>query len=146
MLFTGVLRCNTISPKGKGQNLISSNLIAGIYLPASLFTNTNVHTLLNPGHLPTTALPKRLSLIFLWTEFPRRDPIPIVNPLLYTVCIFEGWWSAHSYLFFSVRLHDWFRNRPPLLMLNYWQRDDKLKVFWEHKLWVKLHIESVLEE
>ena len=35
-----------------------------------------------PGKLPTTTLPKRISLTFLWAELSQRDPIPIVNALL----------------------------------------------------------------
>ena len=85
-------------PKGKGWNLISSNSVAGVYLPAYWLSNTDIHRLLNPGHLPTPALPQRLSLIFLWAEFSQRAPIPIFNPLQDTVYIVRGIWSAHSYL------------------------------------------------
>ena len=51
-----------------------------------------------PGQLTNTALPKRISLIFLWAEFDQRDPMPIVKPLPKTVCVFGGRWGVHSYL------------------------------------------------
>ena len=92
------MRYHTSSPKVKVQNLISSNSVEVMYLPAIRLANTNIHLLLNPGQLPTTALPKRLSRIFLWEEFSRRDPILIVNTFLYTDYIFGGRWGAHSYL------------------------------------------------
>ena len=71
----------------------------GVYLPVYWLYNPNVHRLLKPGHMPTPALPKRLSLIFLWEEFSQTDPIQIVNPLLDTVCIIGGRWCAHSYFY-----------------------------------------------
>ena len=140
------MRCHMSSPKGKGRNLISFNSVAVMYFPACWFVNTNVQWLPNLVHLATTALPKRLSLIFLWAGFSRRYPIPIVDPLIYTVCIFCRSMGCTLLFGFSVRLRYWFKNRPPLLVLTCWQCDENLEVFWEHKWWVKLHIESVLEE
>ena len=95
--FTCVLRCHTSSPKGKGRNLISSNSLDRAQLTAYWLENQNVHRLLNPGQLPTHAVPKRLSLIFLLTVFSQRDPIPIVNSIIDTVCIVGGRWVAHYY-------------------------------------------------
>ena len=96
--FTCVLRWHTISSKVKDQNLIKYNSVAGEQIPACWLANPNIHQLLKPTQLPTTALPKRLSVIFLWAEFYQRDPIPIFNPLLKTVRICGGRWGAHSYL------------------------------------------------
>ena len=98
LLFTFVLRCHTGSPKGKGQNPISSNSVAGVYLPAYWLDNPHIQRFLNMWHLRTPELTERLSLIFLWYELPQRDPIPIVNPIPDTVYIFRGQWGAHSYL------------------------------------------------
>ena len=96
-LLTCVLRCHTSSPQGEDQNLISSNSVVGVYLPAWWLANPNIHQLLNPGQLLTAALPRRFSIIFLWAELSRRDPIPIVNPLLKTVRVLEGRWGTHFY-------------------------------------------------
>ena len=85
--------------------------------------------MLKPGHLPTPALTKRISLIFLWVELYRMDPTPIVNPLQYTVCIFWKEMGCTLLFGFAVILHSWFQNRPPLLVLTCWQCDDKLNVF-----------------
>ena len=60
--FTCVLRCHTSSPKGEGQNLWFSKSVVGAKLRSSLLSNPNVHGLLIPGHLPITALPRRLYL------------------------------------------------------------------------------------
>ena len=62
----------------------------------------------------------RLSIIFLWEGFSQRAPIPIVNPLLKTVCIFGGIWGAHYYSASPKNNNktDNFRNRPPILVLN----------------------------
>ena len=131
--FNYVLRCHTSYPTGKCLNLLSSNVVAGMYFPDWWLANQNLHWLLKPGHLPTPALPKRLSLIFLWAELSRRDPILIVNPLQYTVCIC---WREIGFtlLFgFAIILHSLFQNRPPLLVMTCWQLDYKLEVFWEHK-------------
>ena len=68
-----------------------------MYLQYYWLTNTNVHPLLMPLQLTTAALPKRISLIFLWVELSQRDTILIVNPLLKTVSIFGGKWGEHSY-------------------------------------------------
>ena len=76
-------------------------------------------------------LPKRISLILLWAEFPQRDPIQIVNPLPNTVYIFGRQWGAQSYLA-SLKNNkelDNFRNWPPILVLTCWQYDEKLIVF-----------------
>ena len=118
--FTCVMRCHTSSPKGKGQNLISSNSVAGAQLPDCWLDNPNVHQLLNPGQLTTPALPKRFSVIFLWAELSQRAPISIINPPLKTVCIFGGRWDAHSYLDSpkNNKKTDNFRNRPPILVLT----------------------------
>ena len=146
------MRCHTSSLNGKFWNLISSNLVAGVNLPASWLDNRNVHRFLNLERLPTPALPKSISLIFLLAELSWRAPIPIVNPLLYTVCIFGGRWGEHSYLDTpkNNKETDWFWNR--LLSLcwlvhnvmtnlkcavrgvNEWSY--KLKVFWKNKWWV----------
>ena len=134
--FTCVLRFHTSSPKGKFRNLLISNSVAEIYFPACWLANQNVHQLLNPGHLTTPALPKRLSLILLWAELSQKDPTPIVNPLQYTVCISciaMGWTLLFG---FNVILHNLFQIRPSLLVLNFWQRDENLEMFWEHKWWV----------
>ena len=88
--FTCVMRCHTSSPKGKGRNLISSNSLLGAQLPACWLANPDVHRFLNPGQLTTPALPKRISVIFLWTEFFQRYHIPIFNPLLKKFVFFEG--------------------------------------------------------
>ena len=136
---TCVRRCHTSSPKGKGQNLLISNSVSEMYFPAFWLANTNVHRLLKPGHLPTPELPKRLSLIFLYAELSQRYPIPIVKTLQYTVCICWRKMGFTLLFGFSVILNNWFQNRPPLLALNFWQRDEKLEVFWEHKWWVKLN-------
>ena len=144
-MFTCVLRCHTSSPMGKGRNILSSNSVAEMYFQSCCFPNKNLHRLLKPVHLPIPALPKRIYLILLWVELSRRAPTPIVNPLQYTVCI--CWRSMGCTLLFgfTVILHNLFQNFPPLLVLNYWQRDDKLEVFWEHKWWVKLHKKMCLK-
>ena len=95
--FTCVMRCYTSSPKGKIQNLIRSNSVAGAYLPACCFSNPNLHRLLILGQLSTPVLPKGISLIFPWVEFSRRASISIVNLLVKTVSVFGGRWGAHSY-------------------------------------------------
>ena len=95
--FTCVLRYQTSSSKGKCQKLISSNSVMRAYLSAYWLANPNTHWLLTLGKFPIFALIKRLSLIFIWVEFFRKAPIPIFNPLLYTVCIVGGKWGAHSY-------------------------------------------------
>ena len=107
-----------ISPKGKYRNLLGSNSVAEMYLPACWLANQNVHQLLNLAHLLTPALSKRLSLIFLRMELYLRDPIPIVNPLIYTVCI--CWMSMGCTLLFgfTIILHNLFQNMPPLLVLT----------------------------
>ena len=64
-----MLRCHTISLKGKCQNLLSSYSVVDANLPNSQLANTSIYQLLILGQLTTTALPKRLSLIFLWAEF-----------------------------------------------------------------------------
>ena len=127
------------TPKGKDRNLLSSNSEAEIYFPDCLLANQNLHRLLKRGHLPTPALPKRLSLIFLWAELSRNAPIPIVKPLQYTVCIcWRG--MGFTLLFgFTVILHNLFQNQTSLLVITCWQCDEKLEVLWEHKWWVKLH-------
>ena len=125
-----MLRCHTSSLKGKWQNLMTSNSVAGEYLPACLLENPNVHHFLNPGKLTTPEFPKRLSLIFLWVELYRRYPIPIVNPLLIKFRIFKG--DGVQTLFWLHKKNkktDNFCNRPPILVLTCWKCDDKLKVF-----------------
>ena len=119
--------------KAKVQNLISSNSVAGAYLPACWLANPILHQLIIPGQLPTTVLPNMLSLILPWADFSRRDPIPTINPLLKTFCVFGGRWGAHSYsdLIWYNRINNKFRNRIPLLVLNFWQCDDKLNVGFE---------------
>ena len=141
-----MLRCHTSSPEGKGQNLISYNLVSEMYILACLLANQNLHRLLDTGHLPTTALPKRFSLILLWGKLSQRAPIPIVNPLQYTVRIYWREKGCTLLFVFTAALHNWFQNRNSLLVLTCWLRDDKLEVFWKHKLLVKLHLKSVLEE
>ena len=108
-----MLICHTSSPKCKVRNLKISNSVGCSYLPAYWLSNPKLHQLLTLGKLPTSALPKRLHLIFLWEEFPRRVPIPIVNILLDTVCIFVWIWIAHSYLDLpkNNKEKDFFRNR-----------------------------------
>ena len=133
------MRCHMRSPKGKGLNLLISNSVAEMYFPAYFLDNKNVYRLLKLGHLTTLALPKRLYIIFIWAELSQRDPITIVNTLQYTVCIC---WRAKGCTLlcgFTLILNNWFQNRPRLLVLTCWQRDDKLEVFWDHKWWVKLH-------
>ena len=132
------MRSTRDSLKGKGRNLLSSNSLVEMYLPAFFLANRNVHRLLKPGHLPTTTLPRRISLIFLWAEFYRSAPLPIVNPIQYTVCICWREMGCTLLFGFAVILHNLFQNRPPLLVLTCWQCDEKLEVFWEHKLWVNL--------
>ena len=56
-------------PKGKGQNLLRYYSVVGENLPSIWLYNPNIAMLLILGQLTTTALPKRLSLIFLWAEF-----------------------------------------------------------------------------
>ena len=70
--------------------------------------------------LPTPALPKRLSLSFLWEEFSQRAPIPIVNSLHKTVRVFGGQWVAHSYLDSPNynKITNNFQNRLSLLVLT----------------------------
>ena len=110
-----------------------------MYLPACLLSNQNVHQLLKTVHLTTTALPKSISLIFLWERFSQRDTIPIVNPLQYTVCIFWRAMGCTLLFGFVAVLHYWFQNLPYLFVLYCWERDVKLELIWEHKWWVKLH-------
>ena len=82
------------------------------------------------GQFPTTALHKRLAIIFLWEEFYQRDPIPIFNSLFKSVCIFGEQWGAHSYSYFPKynRITKNFQNGLLLLVLTCWQSDDKLNV------------------
>ena len=96
--FSCVIRCHTSSLKCKFRNLLSSNSLARAQLPAQWLANPNVHWLITPEKLPTPALPKRLSLIFIWAELSRRARIPIFNILLNTVCIVGGRQGTHSYL------------------------------------------------
>ena len=118
--FTCVLRLHTIYPKGKGQKLINSNSVAGAQIPACWLASPNVHWLITLGQLNTPALPKRLSLIFLWAEFSLRSSIHIVTPLLNTVRIFGGRWDVHSYLSSPTynKKTDNFRNWSPILVLT----------------------------
>ena len=85
-------------PKGKGRNLISSNSVAGMYLPAYWLANQNVHWLLNIENLPTPALHKRISLIFLW-EFSPEGLLPqySIHSNIQSV-FYGGQWIAQSYL------------------------------------------------
>ena len=109
--FTCVMRCHKSSLKGKCQNLIISNSVAGEYLPAYWLSNPKLHWLLNPGQLTTTALPKRLYLIFIWQEFSQRDPIPIFNPFLNIAFIIGERWVKQSYLASLKNTEtDYFRN------------------------------------
>ena len=119
------------SPEVKFQNLISSNSVAGAYLPSCWLDNQNVHWLLNLGQLSTHVFPKSLSLIFLWAEFSQRAPIPIVNPLLKSVRIFVGQWDAHSYLVSPKNNNktENFLNWTPILVLTCLLCDEKLNVF-----------------
>ena len=59
--------------------------------------------------------------------------MPIVDPLLKIVCIFVFWWGAHYYpaLTNYNKITNNFRNRIPLLVLNFWQCDDKLNFGFE---------------
>ena len=91
-------RCHTSPSKGKSWNLISSNSVADVYLLGYWLANPNVHRLLKTVHLSTPALPRRLSVIFLWEELSQRALIPILNTLLDIICIVGGRWGAHSYL------------------------------------------------
>ena len=59
-----------ISPKGEVQNLSNSNSVAGENPPTSRLSNPNVHQLLIPGHLPNSALPKRIYLYSYGLNFP----------------------------------------------------------------------------
>ena len=140
------MRCQTSYPKGKGQKLMSSNSVAEMYFPACFLTNQTYTSCRKPGHITTPALPRRLYLILLWAELSQRALIPIVNPLQYTVSICWKEMGCTLLFGFSVILHNLFQNRPPLLVLNCWQCDEKLEVFWEHKRWVKLNIEFFLKE
>ena len=135
--FTCVQRWHTSSPKGKGQNLISSNSLGEIYFPDCWLANPNIQRLLTLGHLTTPALPKRISIIFLWEEFSQRDTIHIVNPLLNTVRSFGGRCGTHSYSD-SPKIK---REQITYEMSSYpctdllkirWQTDS----FWKDKLWV----------
>ena len=65
MMIEEVLKFHTSYTKFKDQNIIISNSVAGVYLPAYWLDNPNVHWLLKPVQMPTPALPSRLSLIFL---------------------------------------------------------------------------------
>ena len=118
--FTCVQRCHMRSPKKKGQNPINSNSVAGAYIQACCFANPNIQWFLMPGQLPTPVLIKRIYIIFLWTELSKRYPIPIVNLLLKTVCVFGVLWGAHSYPASPKynNITNYFRNRLPLLVLN----------------------------
>ena len=141
-----MLRCHTGSPKGKDQNLLISNSVSEIYLPDCRLYNQKVHRFLNPLHLPTPALTKRLSLIFLWEEFSRRAPIPIVNPLQYTVCICWSEMGCTLSFGFAAVLHYLSQNRPSLLVLTCWQLRTFLGAYimsevtffknWKNKWWV----------
>ena len=133
------MMCHTRYPKDKSRNQLSSNSVAEMYLPDRWLENKDVLRLLKPGHLPTPALPKRISLIFLLEEFYQRAPIPIVNTLQYKVCICWRTMGCTLLFGFAAILHNLFQNWPVLLVLTCWQRDEKLEVFWENKWWVKLH-------
>ena len=126
---------HTSSPKVKGQNLIISNSVAGAYLPACWLANPNAHRLLIITQLPTPALPNRLSLILLLEEFSWRSPVPIVNPLLKTVCVFVGKRGAQSYSDSpnDNKIPNNFRNWLLLLVLTCCQFDEKLNVGFEQK-------------
>ena len=129
--FTCVVICHTSPLKGKIPNLIRSISLAGAQLPACWLDNKNLHRLLKLGKMTNPVLPKRISLILLWAEFPQIDPIQIVNPLPNTVYIFGRQWGAQSYLA-SLKNNkelDNFRNWPPILVLTCWQYDEKLIVF-----------------
>ena len=117
--FNFVLRCHTSSPKGRGRNLLISNSVAEIYFPACLLDNKNLHRLLDSGHLPTPEIPKRLSIIFLWADFYRRAPTPIVNPLQYTVCICCREMACTLLFGFAALLNNLFQNFPSLIVLAY---------------------------
>ena len=69
-------------------------------------------------------------------EFTQRDPIPMFNPLLKTVCIFGGRCGAHYYSASPKynKIKDNFWNQPPLLVMTCWQCDDKFNVVFEIKL------------
>ena len=118
--FTCVLMCHTSSPKGKSQNLLSSNSVAGAYPLACWLANPNVHRLLMTGKLLTPALTKRLSLIIIWSEFSQRAPIPIVNRILKMVYNFGGRWVAKYYSASPKynKTTNNFRNRLPTLFLT----------------------------
>ena len=98
--------------------------------------NPKVHQFFIPRQLPTPALYKRLSLIFLWVKFSQRASIPIVNPLLKTVCTFGGRWCAHYYSaspkYRKITYNFW--NQPPLLVTIFWKYDDKFNSVFEIKL------------
>ena len=127
------MRCHMRPPKEKCGNLISSNSVVGMYFPACWLFNPNVHRLLKPVHLSTPTLPNILYLIFLRAGFFLRDPIPIFNSLVYTVCICWREMGFTLLFGFAVILHYLYKNWPPLLVLTCWQRDEKLEVFCEHK-------------
>ena len=133
------MKCHMSSSKGKVRNLLRCISVAEIYFQACLLANQNVHCLLKPGQLPSTALPKRISLIFICTELYWRAPIPVFNTLQYTVYICWREMGCTLLFCFAAVLHNWFQNLLSILVMNYWQRDDKLGVFWEHKWWVKLY-------
>ena len=61
-LFNCVLKCHTISPKGEGQNLLSSYSVASTNFPASWLDNPNVCQFLILVHLPNSELHKILAL------------------------------------------------------------------------------------
>ena len=58
------------SPKGKGQNLLNSNSVAGENLQNIWLSDPNVHQLLVPGHLTNSALPNSLYLYSYELNFP----------------------------------------------------------------------------
>ena len=65
------------------------------------------------GELTIPVLPRRLSLIFLWTELSRRYPIPIVNTVLKKF-LFLGGGGVHT----LICLH-WKITRKQIFLLIY---------------------------
>ena len=82
-----------------------------------------------PGQLPTPALHKRIYLIFLWVELYQIALIPILNPLLKTVCILELdgvhdiIWNHKNY----DKITNNSRNQRLLLVLTCYQCDNIFK-------------------
>ena len=83
-----------------------------------------------PGQLPTPDIPKRTSLIFLWSELSQRAPIHIANPLLKTVCVFGSIWVTQSYSVLPKykKITNKFINVLPLLVRTCWKYDENLNV------------------